>query len=249
VVEPEAVEELREKLGELAAQPAQDWYSHSSLEAGENLRDQAAQSIESLRRGLESSDAALAAMRQASEGASRSELERMQGALDRGIQGLEMGGLPLERKLLGELKALDPSKARKLTAAQAAQMRQRLKEGVKACAACTGGAAGPGRPAVAKTGQPGKGGIDRGPGTVPLGLAGEKTELGSGAREGIANDDLSRALPGDALGVGLGEHEIDESHPAPAASGAAGATGQGGDTVWRDALTPAERGVLKRFFK
>ncbi len=95
----------------------------------------------------------------------------------------------------------------------------------------------------------GKGGVDRGPGHAPgvLGKEGEKIELGD--LTGLESKNLSRSLPGDLLQLQDGEHDVDKTPVGPRAGGATGATGDGGDRVWEDALDPEEQKALKKFFE
>ena len=52
------------------------------------------------------------------------------------------------------------------------------------------------------------------------------------------------------MGLGKGEHTVDPSaYKGPTSAGAVAADGSGGETVWRDDLTPQEREVLRNFFK
>ena len=98
---------------------------------------------------------------------------------------------------------------------------------------------------AAKDGQ-----IARNGGTQPLTLHEKPTDLGSSATEAVSNPDLSHALPGDMVGVGKGEHTVDPTkYTGLAAGGTITSQGVGGETVWRDDLTPSEREVLKNFFK
>jgi hypothetical protein len=45
------------------------------------------------------------------------------------------------------------------------------------------------------------------------------------------------------------EHEVDLSPQQREAAGALKSSGAGGETIWKEQLTPAEKSVLKRFFK
>ena len=87
-----------------------------------------------------------------------------------------------------------------------------------------------------------------GPGAAPLFLGDTESKLGTNNQEAVTNDDLTRAAPADVIGLGEQEHELDTAPVGPRAGGAAD-TGQGGERVWKDDLTPAERAVLKRYFK
>jgi hypothetical protein len=250
-VEPQSLEELREQLEQLRDRNAEEWYSHSSLEAGDNLRQQTAQSIQSLQRDLDAAAAALETLEQQGDRLSASELKSLDEALQKAIQGMELGTLPLNKELLSELKELDLSKLVKLTPEQLATMKKRLAECSSVCKECTN-PGGPGEAdlLVAALNKPGSGGITRGPGSAPLTFQQEQTETTAGTTEGVKNDDLSRALPGEVLNLSKGEHEVDRMAPTgPVAAGAVRSTGEGGEAVWRNDLTPGEREILRRFFK
>ena len=94
----------------------------------------------------------------------------------------------------------------------------------------------------------GRGGIQRGPGEAPM-FYGDESDLKTNNIEGVQNQDYSKAAPGEVLGIGQTEHEIDETRTGPREAGAVKSTGQGGDTVWRESLMPQEKAVLKRYFK
>ena len=55
VVEPEAIEAYREDVRELRNQPQEDWFSHSSMEASDSLRESLGRDVQKL--GAEMSDA------------------------------------------------------------------------------------------------------------------------------------------------------------------------------------------------
>jgi hypothetical protein len=77
-----------------------------------------------------------------------------------------------------------------------------------------------------------------------------ESRLGSTRLETVPNPNLERAVLGDTLAVGRGEHDIDESlYAGPQETGEIAGRGRGGETVWRDTLAPAEQDVLKRYFK
>jgi hypothetical protein len=190
---------------------------------------------------------ALSAAQQAGQSASsadRKELARQMGAA---IEGLQMGNLPLNAELLGALKNVDPSKIQQLNSSQVAELRERMDKAGKACAACVGV---PGLGSFAESEGEGSGGVDRGPGTARLGLSKTPTDLQTETTEGVAGSDLSRAVPGEVLGVQSSEPQPDTATPAaPAPAGTITSAGSGGKAVWRNDLTPKEREVLERFFK
>ena len=55
---------------------------------------------------------------------------------------------------------------------------------------------------------PGRGDITRGPGPAPM-FFGDESDLKTNNIEGVQNQDFSKAAPGQILGIGETEHEID----------------------------------------
>ena len=99
--------------------------------------------------------------------------------------------------------------------------------------------------------SPGRGGINRGPGTAPLSLrAGRdqsRHEEDRGAHFAARHE---RLAPGDVLGVSDGKHDVDKNgYKGPQKGGALQNTGDGGAAVWQNSLLPSEREALKRYFK
>ena len=255
-VQDASLEDLRERLDQLRQQPAQDWYSHSSLEAGDNLRDQTAQSLAGLQRDLETALGAVGAMEKFTENTSTSEQKLAQESLGNALKGLELGTLPLNRDLLNQLKDADLSKLKSLTPAQLADLKRRLQAGTQVCKACLHPGEGKEGDEVALiaaasvTRRHGPGGPGGGESSAPLELQENPTDLKTTTTAPVSNPDLANALPGDLTGIQKGDHTVDPSkYAGPAVGGAIGSTGQGGEAVWRNDLTPSEREVLKRFFK
>lgn len=99
-------------------------------------------------------------------------------------------------------------------------------------------------------GQPGRGGVQRGRGDAPMFHKDDPSDLGTNNPEGVSNEDLRNAAPGDVLGVGEAEHNIDESKPAEIQdAGGVNSMGIGGERIWQENLLPSEREALEKFFK
>jgi hypothetical protein len=94
----------------------------------------------------------------------------------------------------------------------------------------------------------GKGGVARGPGTSPLGGGAESERLGEGALENLPGQETRAPLPGDVIRTEDAKHELDRTPVGPQSGGAAG-QGEGGAALWQEALLPAEKAVLQRYFK
>jgi hypothetical protein len=251
IVEDRDLEEARREVNQLRSQPMEDWYRHSSLEAGDSLREQTARSIRDLAQGLRTSLAGISAVDQFPEGVPAELAELWEHEMGKALEDLELGSLSLDPELLRQLKAIDidPAKLRPLTDAELAALKEALKKGLKACQGCVGSGTNVVVLAAACEAW-GRGGITRGPGAAPLFLKDRETRLNEGKLETVANPDYGRAALGDPLAVMEGEHEIDETqYRGPTAAGAATALGEGGETVWRNPLLPEEQEVLTRYFR
>lgn len=254
LVEEQKLEKLREAVNDLKKQPGDQWFSQSSLEAGDTLRQQTEQSLRALERDLRRGDEAISAMEKLGDSLSAADSKLLGDALQKAVQGLEMGNLPLNKELLDQLKNIDPSQLKQLSAEQLAQLQKRLKEGLGACQQCLGNGDENDSDALLaviqnqRTGAGGKGG---GGGVAPLSLKEASTDLHTKQTEALAqSEDMSRATPGDLLGVSKGEHDVDKTQfQGPASGGAISSNGAGGEAVWRNSLVPREREVLQRYFK
>lgn len=255
LVDAATTQAIEEKVTTLREQPTDEWFSHSSLEAGDSLRDQVAGSVRELERELRGAAAALGSLVDSGEMLTDAELSKIADSLGEAVAGLELGSLPLNREMLADLKAIDPKRLRQISAEDLAAMKDRLEAGAGVCSAVGSGKGdlGAGGAIVAlmdaEAGLHGIGGIQRGPGTQPVTLNATATELGGGQLEEISNADLGRALPGEVLGLVAGEHDPVEASDGPVAGGAIAEVGSGGDAVWRDNLTPDETEALQRFFR
>jgi len=244
IVQPEAVEKLASQLDELRAQPPEKWYDQSSLEAGDSLRQQTEASLRAMQQDLQKAESVVSGA--ANGKAPRAELKAMEASLQKAVEGLEMGNLPLNNELLKDLKDFKPGSLGKLSAEDFKKLEERLREGAKTCERCVGPSIEEGKePHETRSGGPGGGGE-----TAPLYLKDEKTDLNSKTSEPVSNTDLSRAVPAEVLEVTATAPEVKPKTSDGAIDGGSSASkGQGGEAVWRDSVTPRERELLQRFFK
>ena len=270
VIEPAQIEQLKEKLDELQSRPEKEWYSHESLEATDALRQSLDRSIQQMGADLDTAERSLNALDNLADQLTAEAKDQMAADFQAALGGLSANELKLDPELMKKLGALDPKNLKSLSQAQLKELREAMKKNAGACKACQNPGEGPGflgdgkgsddeeMQALMKllTAQgkcigganPGKGGVNRGPGAAPLFLSDTESKLGTNKQEAVTNEELSRAVPADLIGLGQQEHELDTS-PVGARAGGAADTGQGGERVWKDDLTPAERAVLKRYFK
>jgi len=249
VVQPESVNELQQALDALRKQSSNQWFRHESLEAGDQLQSQADQALAALQKNLETALGAAEAARQIETSQLQELQQPLNDALNQALQGLEMGKLPLDEKMLGQLKNLDVSKMRQLSAEQWKALQEKMKQGISTCSACLGEGNNKGEEMVLLQAMAGRGGVDRGPGAAPLTMK-EETHLDTTKADALSNDDLSRAAMGDMTGMGTGRHKVDDtSWTGPQSGGAMSSAGSGGDAVWEQTATPQEQEALRRFFQ
>jgi hypothetical protein len=249
IVQPEAIESLQSSLDALRKQPADKWYRHESLEASDQLQTQLEQSLGELQKQLETALGAMEAARKIEQSQLQAMKQPLDNALGQALQNLELGKFPLDGQTLSQLKSLDTSKIRQLSAAEWQSLSEKMKAGIATCSNGYSSGENAGETLLALISSQG-GGISRGPGAAPLALKEDKTQLGTTKNEPIQNDDLSRAAIGDLMGLGAGNHQVDESAwTGPQVGGANSSVGSGGDAAWEQAATPAEQEALRRFFK
>lgn len=266
VADPQAIEQLQERASELARRPAEEQYSHSALEAADALRNQVAVSAANLGRGLESASNAM-------RSADGPDMKGAAGELAAALSGLRDGALPANKDLLSHLPASEAD-LKNLTPEQRRQLAQQLANAAHNANGVAGaGGAGarvprpdPNAP-MQRRGQGrgsgqgrgngnepgdgfGSGGEGGGGGHAPLGLASDASDAGDGSAETLQGGALKNVSLGDKLGTSAGAHDVDPAKSAgPMSAGAVAAPASGGEAVWVNRLTPAERAAVKNFFK
>jgi hypothetical protein len=256
IVEPEALDEIERRLDSLRQKPQEEWFQHASLEASDNLREELRSEVRKLARGLDEVDASLTGLGAVENDAPKERRRLLERRLSAAASDLDLGSLPLDRELSRELQTLarerSVRRATKEEIEKWRELRKRLYHGLPGRdegeavlvgrVASTGGAA--------DSGDPGRGGVTRGPGTAPIDLSDVRTELGSTRVERALSEDETRGLLGESLGFSVGEHDVDtRSFRAGRDGGSVASTGQGGELVFRGSLTPSERRILQKYFK
>lgn len=270
VIDESYLEEMRKKLEQMRAKEEEEWFSHSSLEATDSLKQQHKSELENLERELGRADRALGSLQKNADKLPQAQKDQLLNQFDQALQGLQNGALKPNPKLLDQLKQLDPNNLGQLNQEQVQQLRENLKKAAQAAGECQGGGEGGGQGdewldelldgqgegqgegqdgAADGEGPGGKGGISRGPGHADGVLGKEGDKLKTGDLEALEAKDLSRSLPGDLLQLQDGEHDVDKSATSSQSGGGINSTGSGGDRVWKESLDPEEQKALKRFFE
>ena len=263
VIEEEKEEQL-EKIADLRDQPPEKWFAHESLNAGDTLKEQLQRETHRIGQNLTNAERSLNALQNYADQLSADTRDQLLKDYDQALADLKSGTLDIDPALLKALAEIDPKNLKNLSQDQLKKLRESMKKKAGACD-CIGenpGFLGDGMGAddaeaalhalLKKQGQgtgPGKGGINRGPGTAPLTLSDEENDLGTDKLEPVSNPDLSRAQVADLVGVQNGAHEVDKTIRGTQAAGTVQNAGQGGQQVWQEVLTPSEKAVLKRVFR
>ncbi|MBL9129555.1 MAG: hypothetical protein JNG86_00035 [Verrucomicrobiaceae bacterium] len=264
IVPPEEAKEEEQKISELREQPKEKWFSHESLNASDTLKEQLQRDIQNLAQNMANAERTLNALQNYADQLSAETKDVLVQQFDEAIKGLQGSDMKLDAGLMKELAQIDPKNLKSLSQEQLDQMREALK---KKSGSCNGMCKNPGflgdgegeDDALAemlkqlqeqqgeKEGP--KGGITRGPGTAPVTLSDDESRFGTGKNESVTSTDMSRALPGDMIGLQNGKHEVDKDALKSRDAGSVKDAGSGGEQVWKESLTPEEKAVLKRVFK
>jgi hypothetical protein len=254
LAKPEAIESWEERVNRLRKQPESAWYGHGSLEAGDTLHQQLEVGLRSMGSDLDEAAEAVEMMESVGGKSHDAQSEGSDAQLDRAMQRLEAGTVPLHPKLLSQLKAAAGKNSKPLSMAELQKLQRRLRESagfcrlqIRECKAghkdCTSGRC------IGKGNRHGHGGISRGRGDAPMSLAEQASRTDSTLLEGVANEDLQHSALGDTIGMSRTGHQVERGQVRSMSGGHVTASPAGGETVWRDALTPEEQQVLQRYFK
>lgn len=242
LVSEESLAAAEEKLAQLRDRSPQEWYSQDSLEAGAALQEQIGQELATLSRGMEQAAGLLGGIAQLPPEARPQELD---ASIAQALAGMTGSGLSLNPELALQLQKAGQSDAQSLKKLQA-----QMLDGSKFCQSCLGSTE-PGDLSQLGSGATiplGSGGVERGPGHNPTPY-GEASTLEANDQLGISNQNLDAPVLGEVIRVHEGGAPTPSGGFETRSGGATGADGSGGDVVWRQDLTPAERQVLQGYFQ
>jgi hypothetical protein len=255
IVQQEYIDEMRKKLEKLREQSQDDWFSHSSLEATDNLKQNHQTEQKNLKSNLQRAERSLNALQNQGGKMNAAQKQRLLNEFDQAVKKMQQGGMKPNKKLLEQLKKIDAEQLNQLTPEQMEQLRENMRkhaqglgQGGKQPGDDKGEGEGDGDGEEEGDG-PGRGGINRGPGHAPRPLGKAHDDTGAGKHEGLKSEDQRNALPGDLLGTNDAQHDVDKSKVGPSAGGASSGKGKGGDRVWKNSLLPNEKKALKKFFE
>jgi hypothetical protein len=256
LIEPDSLEEIEEKIEELRKQPEEEWFSHASLEATDTLKDSLGRDIRELAGDMATLERDLEALRTFSTELTEEGKEMLMREFEEAMKNLAASGLEMNESLAKQLSQIDPSQLGEKTLSNLSQsdlesLQKQLQGACNALGSMEGLPSMESDPSLLTMQpgfRPGMGGIERGRADAPL-FFGDEDDLGTNNIESVDNEDMSRAVLGDLIGIGETEHDDEEKAGGPQAGGAVSSGGKGGDAVWRESLVPSEKALLKRYFQ
>ncbi|GHB92868.1 hypothetical protein [Cerasicoccus arenae] len=253
VVEETALKELEKKLDELRQQPTETWFTQSSLEAGDSLRDQTQQDLQKLAQDMMKTSALLDAMRQAGDEPFSQEAMALEGALQKALEGMQLGTTPLSSEMMEQLKKMGNSQScQNIDLSKYKLVKGTLDENAqKLCKLAKLNPDALEDMILMACQMPGNGGIDRGPGAAPLTASPFESRVTPASVEGVSNEDMRNAALGQTLAIqdrAPDENEAGEAFIIKTSQGS-DSLGQGGDVVWKNQLSPEERKLLENYFQ
>jgi hypothetical protein len=276
MVDDSYIEEMEKRLEQLRAQDERDWFSHSSLEATDSLKETQRANIDKLQQDLTEAQNSLESLNEKDGALDSTQRQKLAENFEKALEDIQKGEMKPNPELLEKLSQLDPENLGNLSPEKLEQLKenmQKLQESLENAQQgegqeedwneqllgdqgegncengnCKDGNCLGGGECKGEGDKPGNGGVDRGPGHDPNVLKNEKEVLDVGELTSLEAKDLSRATPGDLLQIQDGEHTRDGSASVPSIGGDA-SKGSGGDRIWRESLAPDEQRALKKYFE
>jgi hypothetical protein len=138
-IEPQSLEQLKEKLGNLKSQPKNEWFSHSSMEATDNLKHSLRDAASNMAENFEQAEESLSSMEKFGQEMSPKAREKAMEEFKDAVEELKSGELKPNKELMDQLSGIDPSEFEKqLTPDQLEQLKDNLKKNQQAAENASG---------------------------------------------------------------------------------------------------------------
>lgn len=259
-IDETAMQELKESVADLKNRPSDEWFTAGALEAADHLYESTENSIDALAQNMQVVSSVLSGAPSLPENLNDEVFEQIEEAYQEALSNMQGGLLQLSPELLNQLGQMDlkqlgridPSALKELQDrseqwAQACQQLGGMTEGEKERLAsyCEGLMAGEGRNQRFAPGS-----IQRGRGDAEMSYSRYRSPDGVATEEAVSNEDLRNAAIGENIRTTISnQQEKPAEFAGPAKAGSLGSLGSGGEAVWVDRLTPAERKLLREHFK
>lgn len=279
LVDEEYIEEMEKRLDQLRAQEQQDWFSHSSLEATDSLKETQNSNIEKLQQYLADAQNSLDSLTENIEKLDSAQKEKLAEDFEKALEGLQNGAMKPNPELLDKLSQLDPNNLGNLSKEQVEQLKENMQKLQQSLENAQDGQGQNDDWNDQLLGDSGEGENGNCPGGNCPGGENCKGHGEGEGENGVGNGGVDRG-PGhnpnvlgkekDALDVGeltsleakdlsnatpgdllqLQEGKHNADESASKSTAGGNATGgSGGDRVWRESLNPDEQRALKKYFE
>ncbi|MDF1751672.1 MAG: hypothetical protein P1U89_02735 [Verrucomicrobiales bacterium] len=134
LIDEASLESAQEKIDELRQQPEDEWFSHSSMEATDSMRDALGRDLQDAARDLQALERDLAALENYSGKMSEEAREMLMKEYDEALKNLGLNNMKLNQDLMKQLQNMDLSQLSKeqlnqLSKEQLQKLREQLKSG------------------------------------------------------------------------------------------------------------------------
>jgi hypothetical protein len=136
VIDESYIEEMKKQVDELKEQDQQEWFSHSSLEATDSLKQQHASNLEKMERELGRADKAIGDLQKNADGMTPAQKEGLKNQLDEALKNLQNSALKPNSKLMDQLKGLDPKALGQMDPDKLKQLKDSMKKAAQAAKDC-----------------------------------------------------------------------------------------------------------------
>ncbi len=134
LIDEKSLDDAREKIAELRNQPEDEWFSHSSMEATDSVRDALGKDLQDAHRDLQTLERNLAALQDFGGKMSDEAREMLMKEYDDALKDLGLNNMNLNESLMKQLKEMDISQLtqeqmKQLSQEQIQKLREKLKNG------------------------------------------------------------------------------------------------------------------------
>lgn len=134
LIDEEVLEANRDKISALREQPEEEWFSHSSMEASDSLRESLGRDLQEAARDLQTLERDLAALEQYSGEMSGAARDMLMKEYDEALKNLGLNSTSLNQSLLDQMKGVDLQKLaqgqmNQLSREQLKQLQEQMKSG------------------------------------------------------------------------------------------------------------------------
>ena len=134
LIDEASLKEAQEKIDELRQQPEDEWFSHSSMEATDSMREALGRDLQEAARDLQTLERDLAALQNFSGAMSEEARDMLMKEYDEALKNLGLNNMKLNQDLMKQLQNVDLSQLsqeqmNQLTKEQLQKLREQLKSG------------------------------------------------------------------------------------------------------------------------